>query len=191
MDTNDLIKNVIQENVVETKRIVHDLLMQKLNERLQAKFEEYAPQTFLDETTEEEVEGELELETELDEANELRSELNDLLEKKEEKEEEEEEDEEEEEEDEEEKMGEDGLVYEDEGCDNCNQDNKAAEMNQKAFKKSTGISEETEQLDEVSPSGMKHMTHSKKARASFKAQYGKRGKSVQYATAWKKAKKDE
>lgn len=42
-----------------------------------------------------------------------------------------------------------------------------------------------EQLDEVSPPGMEKMTGSKKTKASFAKQYGKRGKSVMYATAWK------
>jgi hypothetical protein len=45
--------------------------------------------------------------------------------------------------------------------------------------------EETEQLDEVSPPDMEKMTGSKKTKASFAKQYGKRGKSVMYATAWK------
>jgi len=227
MDTNNLIKSVIQENVVETKKIAHELLMQKLSERLQSKFDEYAPATFLDESEEaEEQPEETELENEAEEIDEeinsRRSELASLLEKKKHKKEKEkeEEDEEEEEEDEEE-MGEDGLVYEDE-CEDCKeQENDAEEMNQKAFgiaeelkgnqhrldvAKPKGkltsadfkalrkqkMSEETEQLDEVSPPGMKKMTHSKKARESFKEQYGKkRGKSVQYATAWKNKNKDK
>ena len=45
--------------------------------------------------------------------------------------------------------------------------------------------QETQQLDEVSPPDMEHMTGSKNAKASFTKQYGKRGKSVMYATAWK------
>lgn len=45
--------------------------------------------------------------------------------------------------------------------------------------------ESTEQLDEVSPPDMEKMTGSKKTKASFAKQYGKRGKSVMYATAWK------
>ena len=45
--------------------------------------------------------------------------------------------------------------------------------------------EEAQQLDEVSPPDMEHMTGSKNAKASFTKQYGKRGKSVMYATAWK------
>ena len=45
--------------------------------------------------------------------------------------------------------------------------------------------QETQQLDEVSPPDMEHMTGSKNTKASFTKQYGKRGKSVMYATAWK------
>lgn len=48
-----------------------------------------------------------------------------------------------------------------------------------------GMKEEVEQIDEVSPPGMEKMTGSKKTKASFAKQYGKRGKSVMYATAWK------
>lgn len=47
------------------------------------------------------------------------------------------------------------------------------------------FNEATEQLDEVSPPDMEKMTGSKKTKASFTKQYGKRGKSVMYATAWK------
>ncbi len=47
------------------------------------------------------------------------------------------------------------------------------------------FNEATEQLDEVSPPDMEKMTGSKKTKASFAKQYGKRGKSVMYATAWK------
>ena len=47
------------------------------------------------------------------------------------------------------------------------------------------VKEEAEQIDEVSPPGMEKMTGSKKTKASFTKQYGKRGKSVMYATAWK------
>ncbi len=47
------------------------------------------------------------------------------------------------------------------------------------------LKEATEQLDEVSPPDMEKMTGSKKTKASFTKQYGKRGKSVMYATAWK------
>jgi hypothetical protein len=55
--------------------------------------------------------------------------------------------------------------------------------NGKPVKKS--VKEATEQLDEVSPPDMEKMTGSKKTKASFTKQYGKRGKSVMYATAWK------
>ena len=51
------------------------------------------------------------------------------------------------------------------------------------------VTEDTEQLDEVSPPGMEKMTGSKKTKASFAKQYGKRGKSVMYATAWKQYNK--
>jgi hypothetical protein len=47
------------------------------------------------------------------------------------------------------------------------------------------VKEATKQLDEVSPPDMEKMTGSKKTKASFTKQYGKRGKSVMYATAWK------
>ena len=47
------------------------------------------------------------------------------------------------------------------------------------------MKEATEQLDEVSPPDMEKMTGSKHTKASFAKQYGKRGKSVMYATAWK------
>ena len=47
------------------------------------------------------------------------------------------------------------------------------------------VEEAVEQIDEVSPPGMEKMTGSKKTKASFAKQYGKRGKSVMYATAWK------
>ena len=47
------------------------------------------------------------------------------------------------------------------------------------------MKEETQRLDEVSPPDMEHMTGSKNTKASFTKQYGKRGKSVMYATAWK------
>ena len=144
MDTNDLIKNVIQENVVETKKLAHELLMQKLSERLQQKFDEYAPNTFLDEESVEE--SDEDSSEELDE-NLYRNELTSLLEKKKHKKEEEKEEEEE--------MGEDGLVYEDEGCENCGE-NEAEEMNKKAFGMS-GISEELKgkqhKLDVAEPKG--------------------------------------
>jgi len=47
------------------------------------------------------------------------------------------------------------------------------------------VKEGMEQIDEVSPPGMEHMTGSKHTKASFAKQYGKRGKEVMYATAWK------
>jgi len=47
------------------------------------------------------------------------------------------------------------------------------------------VKEDAEQLDEVSPPDMEKMTGSKSAKASFTKQYGKRGKEVMYATAWK------
>jgi hypothetical protein len=61
---------------------------------------------------------------------------------------------------------------------------------EKASKKTYGaggkvVKEEVDQLDEVSPPGMEKMTGSKKTKASFTKQYGKRGKEVMYATAWK------
>jgi hypothetical protein len=55
----------------------------------------------------------------------------------------------------------------------------------KVVGKITPVKEQTEQLDEVSPPDMEKMTGSKKTKASFAKQYGKRGKSVMYATAWK------
>ena len=61
---------------------------------------------------------------------------------------------------------------------------------ERAAKKTYGrggkvVKEASEQLDEVSPPDMEKMTGSKKTKASFAKQYGKRGKSVMYATAWK------
>lgn len=46
-----------------------------------------------------------------------------------------------------------------------------------------------EQIDEVSPPGMEKMTGSKKVKAAFTKRYGKRGKEVMYATAWKQHNK--
>lgn len=63
------------------------------------------------------------------------------------------------------------------------EDKKAEKKKSKSEKPS--MYEETEQLDEVSPPDMEKMTGSKKTKASFTKQYGKRGKSVMYATAWK------
>jgi len=136
MDTNNLIKSVISENIVESKKIATELLMQKLSERLQQKFEEYAPETFLDENTEE-------TEETTDDANDLRLEVEEIMEgkKKHKKEEESEEDEEESDEDEEVMEYEGGIggnsPYEYEGgmdCEDgdCN-DNKAKKMNMDAF----------------------------------------------------------
>jgi len=51
------------------------------------------------------------------------------------------------------------------------------------------VAEETEQQDEVSPPGMEKMTGSPRTKASFAKQYGKRGKEVMYATAWKQYNK--
>ena len=51
------------------------------------------------------------------------------------------------------------------------------------------VAEETEQLDEVSPPRMEKMTGSPRTKASFAKQYGKRGKEVMYATAWKQYNK--
>lgn len=145
MDTNNLIKSVISENIVESKKIATELLMQKLSERLQQKFEEYAPETFLDENTEE-------TEETTDDANDLRLEVEEIMEgkkkHKKEKEEESEEDEKDEEESDEEDMEYEGgysggdTDYEGgmdcEGGD-CN-DNKAEDMNKKAFR-NNGLNE--------------------------------------------------
>ena len=60
---------------------------------------------------------------------------------------------------------------------------KRAAKKAKAAKKA--VKEEAEQIDEVSPPGMEKMTGSKKTKASFAKQYGKRGKEVMYSTAWK------
>lgn len=149
MDTNNLIKSVISENIVESKKIATELLMQKLSERLQQKFEEYAPETFLDEETEE-------TEETTDDANDLRLEVEEIMEgkkkHKKEKEEESEEDEKDEEESDEEDMEYEGGYFggdtnyeggysggdtdyeggtdcEDGDCDN----NDAEDMNKKAF----------------------------------------------------------
>lgn len=67
---------------------------------------------------------------------------------------------------------------------------KKRNAREKASKKTYGIGgkvvkEASEQLDEVSPPDMEKMTGSKHTKASFTKQYGKRGKSVMYATAWK------
>jgi hypothetical protein len=57
------------------------------------------------------------------------------------------------------------------------------------YEETEEVSEEVEQIDEVSPPGMEKMTGSKKAKSSFHKQYGKRGKEVMYATAWKQYNK--
>jgi hypothetical protein len=132
MDTNNLIKSVISENIVESKKIATELLMQKLSERLQQKFEEYAPETFLDENTEE-------TEETTDDANDLRLEVEEIMEGK--KKHKKEEDEEESDEDEEVMEYEGGtqadgdLEYEGgTDCENGDCDNNDAEdMNDKAF----------------------------------------------------------
>jgi hypothetical protein len=63
------------------------------------------------------------------------------------------------------------------------EDKKAEKKKSKSQKPS--MYEASEQLDEVSPPDMEKMTGSKHTKASFAKQYGKRGKSVMYATAWK------
>jgi hypothetical protein len=141
MDTNNLIKSVISENIVESKKIATELLMQKLSERLQQKFEEYAPETFLDENTEE-------TEETTDDANDLRLEVEEIMEGKKKYKKEESEEDEEGEEDEEEMEYEDGsdprdtdgdLEYEggmdcEDGDCGDNGDNNAEDMNKKAFR---------------------------------------------------------
>lgn len=62
---------------------------------------------------------------------------------------------------------------------------KKAKAAKKAETAKKAVKEEAEQIDEVSPPGMEKMTGSKKTKASFAKQYGKRGKEVMYATAWK------
>lgn len=204
MDIKDLIKSVIQENIVESKKIASDILMEKLSASLQSKFEEYAPETFLDEAKEKELDpvGEededVDNDGDSDESDEYLKNRRAAVARamgKDEEEEEEDEDEEEEDEDEEEDEEEDEDEEEEDekgeyGMSEDGDGNNADEMNKKAFG-NTGLAEEAEQLDEVSPPGKKKMTHSKGARKSFKEQYGKRGKSVQYATAWKQAKKEK
>lgn len=207
MNTNDLIKSVISENIVESKKVATDILMQKLSERLQAKFDEFAPQNFLDEETldekmdpvgeeDEDVNNDGKVDETDDYLKNRREKISEKMKKDEEGEDEEEGEEEEGEEkdeegeDEEEKgeYGEYGHNCEGGDCyEDGDGENKAEDMNQKAFKQPS-MNEEAEQLDEVSPRGMEHMTHSKKATASFKKSYGaKRGKSVKYATAYKMA----
>jgi hypothetical protein len=137
MDTNNLIKSVISENIVESKKIATELLMQKLSERLQQKFEEYAPETFLDENTEE-------TEETTDDVNDLRLEVEEIMEGKKKHKKKESEEDEEGEEDEEEMEYESGIDPRDadgdleyEGGMDCEDgdcgDNNAEDMNDKAF----------------------------------------------------------
>lgn len=67
--------------------------------------------------------------------------------------------------------------------------NEKPSMYEETEEVSEEVSEETEQLDEVSPPGMEKMTGSPRTKASFAKQYGKRGKEVMYATAWKQYNK--
>lgn len=179
MDINNLIRSVIQENVVETKKIAHELLMQKLSERLQSKFDDYAPATFLDESEESEeqsepVDAETESEEIDEELNSRRSELASLLEKKKHKKEKEEEEDDEDGEEmgeyghDEEEMGEDGLVYEDE-CEDCKENNEAEEMNSKAFGIHEQLKGKQHKLDVAEPKG-------KLTAADFKKLRGKKNK---------------
>lgn len=50
---------------------------------------------------------------------------------------------------------------------------------------------EEDSLHEVSPPGMKSFTHDSKVRSHFEKEYGDRGKSVEYATAWKHYNEEE
>lgn len=234
MDTNNLIKSVIQENIVESKKIATELLLQKLSERLQAKFDEFAPQTFLDEKKhhkkkkggkkldpvgkeDEDVNNDGEVDgTDEYLMNRRKAIQSSMAEKGEDGLVYEETDSDELGEDglvyeDGDEVGEDGLVYEDEDESEENEQDEdegkgeseyghegsgmsAAEENARAgFGKQhqNEITEDAEQLDEVSPPGGKKMTHSKNARKAFKEKYGKRGKSVQYATAWKKEQEEK
>ena len=188
MDTNNLIKSVISENIVESKKIATELLMQKLSERLQQKFEEYAPETFLDENTEE-------TEETTDDANDLRLEVEEMMEgkkhKKAKKEEESEEDEEESEEDEEESDDEEVMEYEGgtdgdleyEGGTDCEDgdcgDNKASEMNKKAFH-NTGLNEAKKAKKDYDGDG--------KLESSTDEWKGSRSKAIKAAIAKRKNK---
>jgi hypothetical protein len=192
MDTNNLIKSVISENIVESKKIATELLMQKLSERLQQKFEEYAPETFLDENTEE-------TEETTDDANDLRLEVEEIMEgkkKKHKKEEESDEDEEESEEDEEESEESDDeevMEYEGgtdadgdleyEGGTDCEDgdcgDNKASEMNKKAFH-NTGLNEAKKAKKDYDGDG--------KLESSTDEWKGSRSKAIKAAIAKRKNK---
>ena len=187
MDTNNLIKSVISENIVESKKIATELLMQKLSERLQQKFEEYAPETFLDEETEE-------TEETTDDANDLRLEVEEIMEgkkkAKKEKEEETEEDEEESDEDEEDMEYEDGIDPRDtdgdleyEGGTDCEDgdcnDNKAEDMNKKAFR-SNGLNEAKKANTDYDGDG--------KIESSTAEWRGSRSKAIKAAMAKRKNK---
>ena len=183
MDTNNLIKSVISENIVESKKIATELLMQKLSERLQQKFEEYAPETFLDENTEE-------TEETTDDANDLRLEVEEIMEgkKKHKKEEESEEDEEESDEDEEVMEYKGGIggnsPYEYEGgtdCEDgdCNDNNNAEDMNKKAFR-NTGLSEAKKANKDYDGDG--------KLESSTDEWKGSRSKAIKAAMAKRKKK---
>jgi hypothetical protein len=191
MDTNNLIKSVISENIVESKKIATELLMQKLSERLQQKFEEYAPETFLDENTEE-------TEETTDDANDLRLEVEEMMEgkkhkkakKEEESEEEPEEDEEESDEDEEDMEYEGGIDPKDadgdleyEGGTDCEDgdcgDNKASEMNNKAFR-SNGLNEAKKAKKDYDGDG--------KLESSTAEWKGSRSKAIKAAIAKRKNK---
>jgi hypothetical protein len=191
MDTNNLIKSVISENIVESKKIATELLMQKLSERLQQKFEEYAPETFLDENTEESEET-------ADDTNDLRLEVEEMMEAKKHKEESEEEESEEEESDEEESEDEESddeedmeyeggiggnSPYEYEGgtdCEgDCYEDNNAEDMNKKAFR-NTGLSEAKKANKDYDGDG--------KIESSTDEWKGSRSKAIKAAMAKRKKK---
>ena len=150
MDTNKLIKSVIQENIIESKKIATEILLQKLSERLQSKFQEYAPETFLDEKKDEELDPVGEEDEDVDNdgdsdesddyiknrrsaiARAMKDEDEDEGDEEEEKEEEEEDEENEDEgdegdEDDSDERGEYGRSSEEAG------ENDAARMNRKAF----------------------------------------------------------
>lgn len=139
MDTNKLIKSVIQENIIESKKIATEILLQKLSERLQSKFQEYAPETFLDEKKDEELDPVGEEDEDVDNDGDS-DESDDYIKnrrsavaramKDEDEGDEEEEEEEEEEEDEDE--GDEGD--EDDG-EKMGEDGPAAAMNKRAFHK--------------------------------------------------------
>jgi hypothetical protein len=143
MDTNKLIKSVIQENIIESKKIATEILLQKLSERLQSKFQEYAPETFLDEKKDEELDPvgkedeDVDNDGDSDESDDYiknrRSAVARAMKDEDEGDEEEEEDEEEEDEGDEgdeddgEEKGEYGRSSEEAG------ENDAEKMNRKAF----------------------------------------------------------